>query len=273
MTTAQSKRDLNKKLRFESILRPKLRRYNNKITREFRARFRKDGTIVSMSSFDDELTAILEQHYRRVGSVFSNNMSPQLPDDVAITDSERGEILAALAAWYLLAPRDNAKQINKTTRTNMSDSVVEAEQDPLVLQQTGKSSLITAAVVAGALLARKLRGRESTILMSETQLPAQVAKITEVEVLSGITPSITQQTRATVPVNKTWVTQGDSLVRPSHVAADGQTVPINRPYTVGGELLMTPGDMSLGASLENIINCRCESQYNRQDVVILRRGG
>jgi predicted HTH domain antitoxin len=60
---------------------------------------------------------------------------------------------------------------------------------------------------------------------------------------------------------KTWVTMGDNRVRDWHVKADGQTVPINEPFVSGGQLLMYPGDMSLGASLENILNCRCSALY------------
>jgi hypothetical protein len=58
-------------------------------------------------------------------------------------------------------------------------------------------------------------------------------------------------------INKTWVTFGDEKVRLSHLQAEGQQVEVDEPFTVQGEELMYPGDTSLGASLDNIINCRC----------------
>ncbi len=271
MPTAQSRRDLNRKLRFEAQLRPKLRKYQNKIVREFRARLRRDGTALNINEFNQELTDILDAHYRRVGQVFSNNMSLRLPNDVVITDAERATILAALTAWYLTVVPASARRISQTTGGNMIDSIDEASQDELVLAQRGREAQLTMAALAAALLDRKLRGRENSIIMTETQRSAEVAKATEAEVLSGAQPSISAPGRRELPVTKEWVTVGDSLVRPPHVAADGQTVTLNQPYEVGGEFLMYPGDPNLGASTENIINCRCSSEYDKSEIVILRR--
>jgi uncharacterized protein with gpF-like domain len=49
----------------------------------------------------------------------------------------------------------------------------------------------------------------------------------------------------------------DEKVRPAHVEANGQIVPFKQPFDVDGQSLMYPGDMSLGASIDNVINCRC----------------
>lgn len=55
----------------------------------------------------------------------------------------------------------------------------------------------------------------------------------------------------------TWVSMRDERVRVSHWEADGQTVPINEPFIVNGHKMMFPGDDSLGAPIDEIINCRC----------------
>ena len=60
---------------------------------------------------------------------------------------------------------------------------------------------------------------------------------------------------------KRWSATGDERTRDEHLAADGQEVPSNEPFTVGGEQMMYPGDISLGASGWNTINCRCSSNY------------
>lgn len=54
---------------------------------------------------------------------------------------------------------------------------------------------------------------------------------------------------------KEWVTQHDSRVRSSHVAADGQVVPVLSPFIVGGYPMQVPGDPV--APLSETINCRC----------------
>lgn len=272
MATTQSRKDLNKKLRLEASLRPKLRRLNGKIVAQYRAKLRQSGTIININEFTEELEQMLDRHYRQVGRVFQNNLGPQLPKDVAKTSDEKAEILAAMAAWYLSVVPDSAQRINDTTRANMIDSLAEAEQDELVRTLTGREAQLTAAVLASTFLDRKLRGRESAILMTETQIPAEVAKATEAEVLSGAPPSISGGSPREVRIPKEWVTVGDSKVRSIHSAADGQTVLINEAFEVGGELLRQPGDTSLGASVKNIVNCRCSAQYDRAGIVSLRRG-
>ena len=60
---------------------------------------------------------------------------------------------------------------------------------------------------------------------------------------------------------KVWHTIMDGRERPAHNAADGQMVDVLDPFVVGDELMQYPKDMSLGASLPNIINCRCSVEY------------
>lgn len=60
-------------------------------------------------------------------------------------------------------------------------------------------------------------------------------------------------------VRKTWVTMGDSKVRPAHQSAAFQVVNDKDPFIVGGAQLMYPGDSSMGAHPELVIGCRCSS--------------
>lgn len=64
-------------------------------------------------------------------------------------------------------------------------------------------------------------------------------------------------------VYKQWFTTLDERARETHLEADLQKVPIDEPFKVGNSLMMYPMDMSLGASAEEIINCRCTMQYTR----------
>lgn len=61
---------------------------------------------------------------------------------------------------------------------------------------------------------------------------------------------------------KEWDSAGDTRVRHSHRAMNGQRVRIDEPFTTpDGEKLMHPGDITLGASAKEIINCRCRIKW------------
>lgn len=56
---------------------------------------------------------------------------------------------------------------------------------------------------------------------------------------------------------KEWKTIIDGHERHTHFIANGQIVPIDEPFIVGGYRMMFPRDMTYGAPLREIINCRC----------------
>lgn len=58
-----------------------------------------------------------------------------------------------------------------------------------------------------------------------------------------------------------WLSTRDDRTRDIHMDVDGQKQAMADPYTVSGEELMFPGDGSLGASAENLINCRCTELF------------
>lgn len=68
---------------------------------------------------------------------------------------------------------------------------------------------------------------------------------------------------------KKWISFGDERVRMDHVDVDGEVVDIYKPFHVGGYLMMFPKDDSLGAGLEEIVNCRCSVEYLQDRVIVL----
>lgn len=62
---------------------------------------------------------------------------------------------------------------------------------------------------------------------------------------------------------KTWMTQGDDKVRPTHVLVDNTKIGVFEPFSVGDSKLMFPRDYSLGANSNEIINCRCVAIYSK----------
>jgi len=155
-------------------------------------------------------------------------------------------------------------------------------------------SLMALSPVAKRIFKRKANGRKSGISISETQqtyegLRNQAVKIGNQEMEKAIENEdyeyaeelsvvIGSETAANIVDNfdddsavllllllaapkKQWRTVGDELVRPAHNEANGQVRLVDEPFEVGGEYLMYPGDVSLGASMKNIANCRCAAVY------------
>lgn len=61
---------------------------------------------------------------------------------------------------------------------------------------------------------------------------------------------------------KKWIDVGDKRERKTHLEVGGTTLPIDEPFSVGDSLLQFPKDVSLGASADEIVNCRCSIQYS-----------
>ena len=70
-----------------------------------------------------------------------------------------------------------------------------------------------------------------------------------------------QRMKAEGKIRKRWDTMKDERVRHTHVMADGQEVDIGKPFTVGKCQMMFPNDTSLGATADEILNCRCVAIY------------
>lgn len=82
--------------------------------------------------------------------------------------------------------------------------------------------------------------------------------IARTEVVSGSNAANLYSYQASSVVEaKTWLATRDTRTRDTHMDSDGQEVSVNEPFIVGGFRLMAPGDTSLGAGLEEIVNCRC----------------
>lgn len=64
-----------------------------------------------------------------------------------------------------------------------------------------------------------------------------------------------------VKKTKTWHTSLDERVRLTHMDVEGVTIPIDEAFTVGASKMLYPLDWTLGASADEIINCRCSVSY------------
>jgi hypothetical protein len=224
----------------------------------------------------DRLEPILREHYANVGSHFSDRMTEQMPIDVETTQDERDLIESSLLFLFVKRAKEQSRHISETTQSAADTAWLSAkeEADQIIREGGLPLSRHEQAATAGALFDRTQRGRRGAIACLETQASAETAKQVEVEGLAGFSAVIVgivggSATATVMP--KEWVSQGDSVVRDNHLDADSQRVDAGAPYVVGGERLMFPGDTSLGASVSNVINCRCASIFDPEPIIADRR--
>ncbi|MFJ2225549.1 phage portal protein [Streptomyces anulatus] len=92
-------------------------------------------------------------------------------------------------------------------------------------------------------------------------LAARIAEACAVATVNGAADAAAES--AGPDVVRTWVTRGDTRVRPAHKALHGKTLPAGTPYTVDGFSLRYPGDPFAPIGLT--VNCRCRLHYDTED--------
>ena len=147
-------------------------------------------------------------------------MSPALKKSVQEFLAERTE-----GVW---------SQVLATTRTALADAINEGVQAGLGMREIRKQ-------VEQVLSDRK----EDALMIARTEATASLnygqQSLRDVEQIK----------------QKAWISTVDKKTRSSHAGADMQIVQNNQPFVVGGAKMMHPGDGSLGASADEIVNCRC----------------
>ena len=63
---------------------------------------------------------------------------------------------------------------------------------------------------------------------------------------------------------KRWCTELDDRVRPTHAVMEGETIPIDDLFVVGNSLMEMPHDITHGAEMSEISNCRCWCEYVKE---------
>lgn len=273
MPATAARRDLREKLKFERMLMGELKFFNQQMARKTIQEYAQSGRSFHAAEMQPALADMLLNHYNRVGEPFSEQITDILPDGIQATETETNNILAALAAFFGGRAPEQAEIITGTNQRDIEasiDTAIMISQEDAAATGTPQSR-VDIAVLAGAGLSRRLAGRVRGIAALETQAVAEAAKATEAQILTFQPPSVVGGSPRQVEVDKIWFTQGDERVRQAHMFADNQTVSLNSPFRVGGQDLRWPGDTSLGASVGNVVNCRCSSVVNTQEVFAVRR--
>jgi len=262
------KETVEKKIALESIFAPEIARYLNKIKNDFKKVYTATGLLINPDEYIDSTTELLKKHYTRVAKVFDKNLRDNMTETKQFEEAKDKElkkvdkiISASLIIFILQQSKKRARFLIKTTTKEIREKLRDVKQilfKDNVINPTNKQI----ADETSKLLDKSFKGRKETIAISETEFMAESTKTIESNTLQDKQPF----KGFTIPLvlsffNKTgtkeWRAVLDSKTRPAHVVADGQVKKINEPFEVDNELLMYPSDSSLGASIENTINCRC----------------
>lgn len=270
------KETFDKKVALESKFFPEVSSYLNKVLRDFKKIFSATGLLLDPNEYMDTTTELLRNHYTRVAKVFEKNLRSDIKEKKQFNSfeeeakkelSQSNEILdASLILFILQASKKHARFIIETNNKEISKKIQKAHVqlvDDGIKNPTNKQI----AEESSKMLKTTFDGRKETITATETQFMAESTKQIEGNVLVGDKPYPSFPTIPSVSIikkvsNKKWRAVLDSKTRDGHAFADGQTRKLKEPYTISGELMMFPGDTSLGASIWNIANCRCDSNIN-----------
>ena len=267
--------DLDAKLAIERTLIGSVRGLTRRVAREIRVALAggsppPDVALLAQPSLEDRL----KRHFRLCLAVFGTNLTDQLRADLRPGELERRfieiETLRILDARAESQSRRIARSMENIASRAFRNANVQAAYGEK-LDQGDVPQLTATLFLSGT------AGQVRAISTTETQMGVETVKGIEAAMLLGGSTHEIKSAKPTPKAQKVWRSQGDSRVRgadgPSkfdHLAADGQSVDHDGAFDVGGELLLWPGDISMGASVGNIINCRCSAIYDSVGFAQLR---
>lgn len=207
----------------------------------------------------DRFGGILKRHYRIVGRAFK---------DVASFGFRRRltaeQKLIRDQAYQLWSDRRAPLQAGAIVDTSLRQMTANVRRSMMRLSAEGKPvTAETVARLAAETMRVDLGRRVPAIAIYETQSSAETLKLFEGQAAAGQMPAPLHGQAPEQPpeerrsIMKRWQTLEDERVRTWHFLANGQVRTVELPFLVGGQLLMSPGDRSLGATLANVMGCRC----------------
>jgi hypothetical protein len=229
----------------------------NGILSDFEKTYKKYGHVISLDGHRNKLENHLKSIHENTAYNFSDKIREVLgkPSNEAYVNRKLEAHIKGFAAH-----RSNlmSHKIIDTTRDNLASSIKYAHEYAVKEGMDITHKVI--AQIATDHLKNKFIGRSNTIAITETQSGAEKGKSLEYKTLSESNSEFDGRNINEMKAQKMWATILDDHTREWHADADSDTVDIDEPYEVNGEELMEPGDDSLGASEDNIINCRCSSE-------------
>lgn len=274
----QAKQEIDLKKALELYLIADLILYMQQLAEDNRVVYTATGKVLSLNeSYVDELKALLKKNYRKVADNFSNITLKQIEDTVDFDKYEiipekesdvKSRIAMAIGAYLLLRSNDIAPKIANT----IQEELLKKTND-IIIDNASRGLAISNAEIANKVTNEFAEwGIKHTpvISVTEVQEVSETSKFTENSTLVNFAMEDEIDVRKLqAGAKKVWITAGDERVRKSHAEIDGKMIDAEDVFVTGmGGRMRYAGDMSLGASLADVINCRCETIYRYNTEII-----
>lgn len=182
-------------------------------------------------------------NYQKIGNKFKDTIRSKLNFS---NNEVTSKVNLNLQFYFQEQTREITPKLLKTTNERVENTIKLLQESDISNDELIKQ--------AKQLLLLQNNLRSVTIADTETNKIAENSKHTEAIALVSSVGFL-------VRLKKRWDSTLDGKTREGHARADGQLASLNQPFVVDGESLMYPSDISLGASLANVINCRCKTHY------------
>ena len=277
----QANIDLKKKFTLEKRVRNEFTELFRVISADLTAFYATTGQIPPATVYTDDVRGILSRHYRRVSNAFSGRTIDFLKENESNTEEASIAILAALAISRGVSTRvlideiEGAVVVQKqqfitqsvnedtaniiTTNGKETQRAVDKSRAVLVETLEREPTQVEVGRAAGSNFRAQSASRPQTIAVTTTQKGSEGIKniernnffrvVDEGALILGLPP---------VQREEVWKAVLDTRTRMSHAEADGLRK-LNGFFTVQNQQLRFPGDRALGATADNVINCRCSA--------------
>lgn len=256
-------RDIVKKVRLENELATELDSSFEKVGNDFENSFIQTNNAITTAETEREFDNIMSNHYDRTGNTFKKDLRrrltrAQLLETMNTLDDRIDEKLDNFKSEKL---KTQTRFVKETNRKEFLASVSRIKRN--ALEEGRQLSQQQLAREANEDFKMRAKARTATIANTETQIVAEEAKDIEASTLQQNNTELNDGTQINENnMKKIWNTVLDERTRLDHAFADGQRRDKSKPFDVGNSRMMKPGDTSLGAPPEQIINCRCSSNYS-----------
>jgi hypothetical protein len=245
-----SAEDLALKMKFEEPMQKDFNRLFKTIARDFESFYVSNGYILDLNVYNNDVVSILRNNYRKISKKFKQSIRSsfkQLERADAVIDNDINQYInthsIAQAGFIINTTRKGLQEdLDKTVIKNALDGIDISNEE--LAEETRKE------------FTERSLNRTEGIAVTETQNIAEFSKQTEQDTLieeGVILGGIVLRDK----LWKIWITFLTEVTRKSHILAHRQRRRSNEPFNVQNQLLMFPGDTSLGATADNIMNCKC----------------
>jgi len=240
--------DFAKKIKLIDQFKASLSPLYREISHEYETLYKENGQVLHIHHYREKFQNVIESNYITIANAFKFNIRE---GEKAMNEKELAAMIDTQLSLYVKHHSINQTEFIISTL----DEKLKQGIETVIIDAAAQGITPDRSKIASS-AARKFRNDEiahaGIIATTETNNMANEAKYVEA---TSYVKAMSENIR------KMWKTVFDDVTRAAHIIADGQEVGVDEPFSVNNEFLMFPTDMSLGASLENIMNCRCDALF------------